>query len=519
MNQSVSYWMDTATPPDFPPFQGDRTCDAAIIGGGLTGITTGTLLAQKGLHVIVLESDKVGSGTTSKTTAKITIQHGLKYRQYIRGIGVENTAMYAKANLLGFDLIEKLIRDHNISCDYTIETAYIFADSEKDLSKLEDEKRAYDKLGLTSYVIEQCKLPFPVSGAFGVPRQAYFHPLKYLYALTDVLKKSGGEIFEHSHVKNVDKENGTVYANGGSLRAKYVILATNYPFLDMPGYYFIRIFQVRSYLTETVTSDYNVQGMYLYAGNPTITIRSHADENGQHLLLGGYNHKTGHQKNQKPIYEKIDLVKQDRFPFIKEPIQHYWSTQDSVTLDHIPYIGRLSSQTPNIFIATGYDKWGMTNSAAAALILAHEITEEKHPIMETKGIFSPSRFTPGAAAKEFLFLGADAVKEYALSGLIIPKGQIDKIKKGEGKVIRADGQILAVYRDQENNLSVFDAHCTHRMCPLTFNKNENSWDCPCHGSRFDMKGNIISGPAVEPLKRFEIKSEEVKEETTEQKES
>ncbi|HBN86267.1 MAG TPA: FAD-dependent oxidoreductase [Clostridiales bacterium] len=508
MNQSFSYWMETSTPPEFPAYQGDQSCDVAVIGGGLTGITTATLLAQKGLRTVVLEANKVGSGTTSKTTAKITIQHSLKYQQYIRGIGTENTAMYAKANLIDFELIQQLIKENNIDCDYTTDTAYVYTLEEKHLNKLENEKKAYDKLKLESYLADQCKLPFPISGAFAVPKQAYFHPLKYLYALTEVLRKSKGEIYEHSHVKTVDKESGVVHVNGGTLHAKHIILATNYPFLDMPGYYFIRIFQMRSYLTQTQTPDYALQGMYINVGNPVHTMRSHGDATGNHLLLGGYNHKTGHQKNEKPIYEKIDLVKQNYFPFIKNPTNRYWSTQDSVTLDHLPYIGRLSAQTPNVFIATGYDKWGMTNSAAAALILAHEITTEKHPIMETKGLFSPARFTPGAAAKEFLFLGADAVKEYTLTGLTIPKGDIDKIRKGEGKVIRSDGQIIAVYRDENGDLSAFDAHCTHRICPLTFNKTEKSWDCPCHGSRFDVNGDVISGPAVEPLKKYTIKSQD-----------
>lgn len=505
MNQPISYWMATATPPDFPAYQGDRSCDVAVVGGGLTGITVATLLAQKGLKTIVLEANKIGSGTTSKTTAKITIQHGLKYQQYIRGIGIENTAMYAKANLIGFELIEKLIRENNIDCDYTANTAYVYAEEDRYINKLENEKKAYDKLGLTSYTVDQCKLPYPISAAFAVPDQAYFHPLKYLYALVELFKKNNGEIYEHSHVKTVDKEiPSAVHVNGGTLHAKYIILATNYPFIDMPGYYFIRVFQTRTYLTETYTPDYNLQGMYINVGNPVITMRTHGDAKGTHLLLGGYNHKTGRQKNEKPIYEKIDGIKQNKFPFIKNQTSHYWSTQDSVTLDHIPYVGRLSAQTPNVFIATGYDKWGMTNSAAAALIIAHEITGEKHPIMETKGLFSPSRFTPGAAAKEFLFLGAEAVKEYAFTGLTIPKGRIDKIKKGEGKIIRTDGHIVAVYRDQDGELSAFDARCTHRMCPLTFNKAENSWDCPCHGSRFDIAGNVISGPAVEPLKKYNI---------------
>lgn len=508
MNQSVSYWTKNTTPPFFPAYQGDQSCDVAIIGGGLTGITAATLLAQKGLRVVVLEANRIGSGTTSRTTAKITVQHGLKYQQLIRGIGIENTAMYAKANIIGFELINQLIQENQIHCDYTTNTSYVYTQEERNLPKLENEKKAYDKLSMESYLSDQCKLPFPVSGVFAVPKQAYFHPLKYLYALAEILKKNKGAIYENSSVRNIDKDLGIVHVNGGTLKAKHIVLATNYPFLDMPGYYFIRIFQMRSYLTQTDVSDYNLDGMYINVGNPVHTMRCHKDERGNNLLMGGYNHKTGHQKNQKPIYEKIELYKKEYFPFLKNPTNAYWSAQDSVTLDHIPYIGRLSSQTPDLYIATGYDKWGMTNSAAAALMLTHEITSEKHPIMDTKGLFSPSRFTPGAAAKEFLFLGAEAVKEYTVTGLTIPKGHVNKVRKGEGKVIRSEGRIIAVYRDENGDLSAFDAHCTHRMCPLTFNKEEKSWDCPCHGSRFDVNGAILSGPAVEPLKKYTLSDEQ-----------
>ncbi len=505
MNHNESFWTATVTPPEYPVYQGNDSCDVAVVGGGLTGITAAMFLAEKGLKTVILEANKIGSGTTSKTTAKITVQHGLKYRQYIRGIGVENTFLYYKANTIGFDIIKNIINTNNIDCDYTCSSAYVYTEEEKHIHKIENEKKAYDKIGLNSFITNQCKLPFPIKAALVVPDQAYFHPLKYLYALADIFTKNNGKIYEQSQVKTIDKEPPcAVHVNDGTLHAKYIILATNYPFIDMPGYYFLRVYQMRSYLTQTAVADYDIEGMYINTGNPVNTIRSHVSGNTHHLLLGGYNHKTGHNKNERPIFDKISELKKSKFPHSRNNISYEWSTQDSVTLDHIPYIGTLSGQTPNVFIATGYDKWGMTNSAAAAMMIACRITGEKHPVMDTKELFSPARFTPGAAAKEFIILGADAVREYTVQNLIIPQGDLKKIKTGEAKILRINGHIVAIYRKKDGSINAFDARCTHRLCPLKYNQEENSWDCPCHGSRFDMEGNVITGPAVVPLKRIKI---------------
>ncbi|MFZ5974951.1 MAG: FAD-dependent oxidoreductase [Bacillota bacterium] len=498
---NASYWTTSSGPsPDFPPLQGDHRCEVAIVGGGLTGITLAMLLTQQGIDTAVLEADTIGSGTTGRTTAKVTVQHGLKYHKLIDSVGTENARLYAAANQMGFEQIAQFVGTLHIDCDFTRTMAHVYAEENEQVKEIEKEMRAMDMLNMEASFIDETSLPFPVEAAIAMDNQAYFHPLKYLYSLVKHLRDNTGcAIYEHSKVTLVERGNKVALHTGsGTMRADTVVLATNYPVMDMPGFYFTRLHQERSYILCADAPDLDIGGMYINAGKPVHSFRTHFDGNGNLLLVGGYGHKTG-QQNGLNSYQKLSNFLKRKFDGKHSGLVTQWSAQDTMTLDDIPYTGTLSKETPNIYIATGYDKWGMTNSAASALMIANEITGNDHPIRNCARLFSPHRFTPGASAKSFLVQSLDIIKEFTIGNLSIPFGNLNDVPRGEGKIMGVDSSATAVYRNEKDEVFVYNAHCTHMKCPLTYNAQEKSFDCPCHGSRFGMDGEVLEGPASKPL--------------------
>ena len=500
---NTSYWMISSGPrPDFPALNGDQHCEVAIVGGGLTGITLAALLTQQGIGTAVLEADRIGSGTTGKTTAKVTVQHALKYHKLIDSVGTDNARLYAQANQMGFDQIAQFVESFRIDCDYARVPAHVYAQNGDEIKEIEKEMRAMEMLNMDASLIDRSGLPFPVEAAIVMDGQAQFHPLKYLHALVEKLRENDGcTICEHSRVTSLDRGSSCLlHTSGGTMRADTVVLATNYPLIDMPGFYFTRLHQERSYILCADAPGLDIGGMYINAGKPVHSFRTHQDNGKNLLLIGGFGHKTGHQDNTSS-YQKLAGLSENRFKGTSTSFVTQWSAQDTMTLDDIPYVGTLSKETPNIYIATGYDKWGMTNATASALMLASEMTGKEHPIQSSAELFSPHRFTPGASAKSFLVQSLDVIKEFTFGNLSIPYGDLENVPVGEGKVMGVDSSAAAVYKDENGGVSVYNAHCTHMKCPLTYNADEKSFDCPCHGSRFGMDGEVLEGPALQPLEK------------------
>lgn len=503
-----SYWAATATAPTFSNQYDQSHYDVAIIGAGLTGITTAALLVETGATVCVLEADCVGSGTTGKTTAKVTLQHRLKYHEIMKKMGVEAAFQYAKANQLGLEQIAHFVEDYQIDCDFKRTSSCVYAETKEDIKQIDNELVALQQLNLPFEIINQIPSPFLIDSGICIHHQAQFHPLKYLFALAKKINQSpNGAIYEHAFVKAIDKGNPcTIHFNHTTLTADTVVLATNYPIKDMPGFYFTRLHQARSYIVSVCPNRLLESQMLINAHGTVNSIRTHDDNQKQQLLVGGYGHKTGKKTDNQSSYDQLFNFLSKKLNVQSQPKStiYQWSTQDCVSIDGIPYVGALSPKTPNIYIATGYGKWGMTNATAASLILANTIQSTKHPIMDTAELFSPRRFTPNASAKSFIIQGLESAEAFTLGNIDIPKGSLDDVASGEGKILRIDGRAMALYRDNDGKLSAFNPHCTHLGCPLTYNAAEQSWDCCCHGSRFDMNGNVLEGPATKPLKAISL---------------
>ncbi|UFU01229.1 FAD-dependent oxidoreductase [Radiobacillus kanasensis] len=494
-----SYWRDSTNAITSKQLEKDIKADVGIVGGGITGITAAYLLSKKGKKVVLLDAGPLFNGTTGHTTAKITAQHGIVYDSFIQQLGVEKAEQYYKANKQAMEFIKETIDQEGIDCEYTVDDAYIYTDSDKKIQKLEQEKEAYDKLGIIGELLDEIPLNIPIKKALKMENQAHFHPLKYLNHLVQIIQQNGGEIYENTTAIDVEYSDHQhiITRNGHRVVCDHVIVASHFPFIDGEGFYFTRMYPSRSYLMAFEPEKSFPGGMYINAGQPSRTIRYVNIDGKDALLVGGEKHKTGQGKPEIEHYEAIEKFAQDTFG-IKNYL-YRWSAQDLTTLDKVPYIGPITSDQPELLLATGYRKWGMTNGTAAALLLTDFILGEKNPYAE---VFDPSRFHAQPDIKKFAEINADVAKHLLKGKLEFTGKSIEDLKEDEGQIIRIKGKRTGAYKDEQGKVHLVDTTCTHLGCEVNWNSGDRTWDCPCHGSRFSVKGEVIEGPAQKPLTKY-----------------
>ncbi len=426
-----SIWTQTAQLPDFAPLRSDLNTDVLVIGGGLAGVLCAYKLSRAGVDCALVEADRIGGGNTKNTTAKITSQHGLIYDKLIREFGVECSRLYLEANQKALE--EYRVLCQGMDCGFEEEDSFVYSMDKR--WKLERELRALERLGFSAELVEQIPLPLPVAGAVKFPHQAQFHPLKFLAAIARGLR-----IFEHTKV--LELAPGKAVTNGGTVSAARIIVATHFPLLNKHGGYFLKLYQHRSYVLALDNAP-DVHRMYLDENEKGLSFRNC----GGLLLLGGGSHRTGKQGGN---WRELERFAGHHYPDAREKAR--WAAQDCMTLDGVPYIGPYSRGSSRLYVATGFNKWGMTSSMAAADVLTDLVLGRKNPYAE---LFSPSRTVLR------LQLAANAL-ESAL-GLLTPTAP----------------------------------RCPHMGCALKYNAAEHSWDCPCHGSRFGEDGSLIDNPATD----------------------
>lgn len=492
------YWINSTESKDYPALKEDIDVDVAIVGGGIAGITSAFLLKAKGLKVAILEANKIMHGATGHTTAKITSQHNLIYNNLISKFGEEKGRQYAEANEKAIHFIANLVKEKNIDCDFSWNPAFVYTQSEKYIEKIEKEVSAASKLGIKASYLNKVPLPFDVKAAVKFDNQAKFHPLKYLKALSDEIPGNGSYIFEHTKIVDIEEGNicTLITSDNKKVKAPKIIIASHFPFYDGLGMYFARIYVEKSYVVAVRHKEKFTEGMFISAEEPGRSLRSQNYEDGEILLVGGEHHKTGSEKSTNRHYETLASFAKENFKI--ESILYRWSTQDCMTADGVPYVGNLTSKTDNIFVATGFGKWGMTNGTAAASILTDLIVNGNSP---WSSVYDPSRFDIIASGAKLFKENLD-VAEKLIGGKLAAIPKDVEVNKGEAKVVSINGERIGAFRDENGKLHMVDITCTHLGCELVWNEAEKTWDCPCHGSRFNYNGENVEGPAFNPLKKF-----------------
>lgn len=429
-----SVWADSTSIPRFPSLDHDAKTDVLIIGGGLAGILCAYQLAQAGIDYMLIEADKICGGVTRNTTAKITSQHGLIYDKLIRQFGTESARMYFDANEAALAQYRQLCQ--KIPCNFEEKAAYVY--STGPTIRLERELAALERLHIKGEYASKLPIPVPITGAVRFQNQAQFHPLEFIGGIVP-----GLNLYEQTAARAF--HGSTVLTDHGKIQASRIIVATHFPFNNKHGSYFLKMYQDRSYVLALERAQ-DVNGMYRNEAETGLSFRNYNDL----LLLGGGSHRTGKKSSG---WAELESFVKTHYPDSRENAR--WATQDCMTLDGIPYIGQYSKRTPELYAATGFNKWGMTSSMVASMILCDLVQGKENP---WSTLFSPSR--------------------------TILRPQL----------------LVNAFEAVVHLLTPIKRRCPHMGCALKWNPQEHTWDCPCHGSRFSKDGKLLDNPATGDLK-------------------
>lgn len=494
-----SLWIATTPDTGYPPLETDLSVDVAILGGGIAGVTTAFLLKKAGQSVALVEADRLVKGVTGHTTAKVTSLHRLIYKHLISRFGRMHAQQYADANQAAIEKIASIVRENNIACDFIRKPAYTFAESEGSILKIRDEVDAARSLGLPASLVEAVPLPVDSRAAVRFENQAQFHPRKYLLALAPLIPGEGGYIFEKTRAIEIKdgKPCQVTTDRGRKLTAREVVVATHYPIYDAPGFFFAKMHPSRSYVVGVRLKGSFPDGVFLAAEEWGHSFRSQPAGDGEIVLIGDGEHRTGEGGDTVLRYRKLEEYA--RKVYDVQSVEYRWSTQDQVSIDRVPYIGRLSESHEHVFVATGFGKWGMTNGTIAAMIISDLIQGRANPWTP---VYNPSRFKPLTSAEELIGQNIAFAQHFFVERLSRRHEDLDQLAPGEGKLISHHNQMVAAYKDEEGKVYLLNPSCAHMKCLVHWNNGERSWDCPCHGSRFNFDGTVIQAPARKGLDKI-----------------
>src|SRR3954451_24808466 len=495
-----SLWEGTSPGTAYAPLVGRGAVHVCIIGGGITGLTTAYLLAKSGVSVALLEARAIALGTTGNTTAKVTALHGLAYADLIKNHGEAAARVYADANQTAVRRVEQIAGDEQIACDMRRLSAYTYAESDETAEQVRAEVDAARTAGLDARLAPDIPLPWSVAAAVELPDQLLFHPRKYCLGLAVATQRAGGWIFEQSRVTRIDSQaDRFVVATelGSAIDARWVVQATLLPIND-PGGLFARVTPSRSYAVAARIDDPEPWGMFLSAETPHRSVRPHQLETGEaYLVIEGDEHRTGEDDEGEGHFGGLEEWARERIGVTD--FQYRWSAQDYMPADGIPFVGRLPMSSDQMLVATGFKKWGMSNGTAAAMMLTDLIVGRDNPWLE---VFNARRAGIKGGLGEMVKGNVDVARQFVVGRIASVPGVAD-LGPGTGSIVDYEGTRYAVYRNDHGDLQAMSARCTHMGCLVAFNSAEKSWDCPCHGSRFDLVGQVIEGPAVRPLEEIE----------------
>jgi glycine/D-amino acid oxidase-like deaminating enzyme/nitrite reductase/ring-hydroxylating ferredoxin subunit len=483
--QAESCWVASAPATRYPRYEQSDRVDVGVVGGGIVGLTAAYLLTQAGYSVTVLEARRIGRQVTGRSTAKITAQHALIYAQLIKTLGVERARLYGEANHSAVELIAALARDLDIACDFERKDAYAYTHRSERMSAIEAEVDAARRLGFDAGIVQPAPLPFATAGALRFPHQAQFNPAQYLVGLAAAITDHGCRIFENTRIGDVEKRKGgkgwRVKSGPHHLDAENVVVATNIAMwgpIEFDQRLRPRCHTVMAFRAVPAST---LDGMFIDIDQPSHSIRMGRDRDGPLLIVLGPSFTTGNDGDVAKRFE--DLERWVRASIPASEVVWRWVNEDYDSPDRVPYAGELTKDAPGMYVATGFNGWGISNGTAAAMLIVDQVQGVTNP---WRALYNPTRRAP----KHFN-RGGD-------SQSIVDA--LDDIAPGAGGVIEPGKRKIAVWKESDGKPHALSASCTHLGCTVTWNNADRTWDCPCHGSMFARDGEVIHGPATEPLK-------------------
>jgi hypothetical protein len=475
--------------------------DVIIVGGGITGLTTADLLLREGLSCLVLEARELCFGTTGGTTAHINTLLDVPYTELIGNFGLDNAQAVCDACRHGIDSIRSNITELNADCAWHECKAFLFAENENQRKDLNDITEACRQVGLDPHIVDGIPIPVPFVSAISVGTQARFHPTRYVHALAHRFEHMGGTIIENCRVTklNEEKKQIEVVTTGETFNARWVVLATHIP--PTINILHMRCAPYRSYaMALRIPKNQHFDDLVYDMNEPYNYFRMQPIDGEKYLIAGGKDHKTGHEKNT--LSSLLALEAHVRKYFQVEEVVNTWSSQYYESADGLPYIGKLPGHTAQVLTATGFGGNGMIYSSIAAKVLRNIVVDQEDGLIE---LFSPSRIKPIAGFKNFATHNLDVAR--SLVSRVFKSTEIDQfvsVAPGEGVVAKIEDEKMAVFKDDSGSLHTTNATCTHMGCAVTWNQAEKSWDCPCHGARYDVDGSVLNGPAVNDLESINV---------------
>ena len=490
---SRSLWIAGTRYPRFPPLAGDLTVDVAVVGAGITGLTAATLLKAAGKTVAVLEAQRVAEGVTGHTTAHLTEVIDASFGTLLSHFGEDHARAAVQAARSSLERIAGFVRDRAIDCDFRRAPAYYYTEHADRVEDVREEHEAARRLGLRATLTQDVPLPFSVAAAIRFDDQARFHVRRYLLPLLKDVAGGGSHVFEQTRVVDVhDGEPCRVETERGVVTARDVIVATHVPLNKL--FIQTKLAHYRSYVLACRISGAVPEGLFWDDEDPYHYIRPQENAGESLLIVGGNDHKVGQEDDTEGCFRSLLEYAKARFDVRGIPFR--WSAQVAEPVDGLPFIGR-NSLSSHVYVGTGYSGTGMTFGTLAAMVTSDLILGREN---EWARLFDATRVKPLAGAKEFVRENVDFPAH--LVGDRLKKAEGDSfadVGMGEGKIVAVDGRKVAAYREGSGAVHALDHVCTHLGCLVQFNDAEKSWDCPCHGSRFDTRGEVINGPAVKPL--------------------
>ena len=502
-DESLSLWIDTTPSTNYPSLTGDMEADVAIVGAGITGITAAYLLSKAGQSVVLVDKGRMAMSETGHTTAHIVETTDADYREMIRIHGEDGARTDTEAIRSAVELIKSLVKELSIDCGFKAVDGYLYAEEEKDREYLQRQHEDLLQAGMASEWVDDVPLPFPTIGGLRYPNQYVFHVRQYLLPIAEAAVKNGVRIFENTlvnDVRNAEKDGRCIVkSEHGSISARHVLLATHVPINDR-GTIWAKMHVTRTYVVAAPIEPGQVtDGLFWDTPYPYHYTRLLETNKGLFLIVGGEDRDVGKEGNDEERYEALEEYCRSHFGV--KTFSHRWSGQINEPADMLPFIGE-SSHGKNVWMSTGYSGTGMTYGTLSAILLADFALERENRFAK---LYDPARKKIGSILENVATKAIEFPKRMIekLTNLDVEASSVAEVHEGEGKIVSAGGEKYAVARI-DGELRTVDPTCTHMGCTVAWNGAEKSWDCPCHGSRFDTRGAVLNGPATTPLKKTEV---------------